>query len=417
MNATRSEALLSKPFARLLATLVACICAAASAQSIDDAGIRAGRVRSDFPAGVGTATSPLSLNYTLPTPEGCLYSADSSFAACAGRAGLPNLPDGQPVWAGGLQTREACGGSTTRIGDSWIGCIAYDTSPYFALNNPGSQYWVVIANDEPSFDHCNAGPPGLSHPIASATATPGPLYGVDMLSTSGSPNKRLRITLSLSNKDFFCSDVSQYVYTIPFLSVGAQHGRGNAGPVATISRNGSARGTIVFDAGISRLVPLGCRTGTGSICNSNSLGVHAGIYGIAHWGGVPHMLFVDFYGVGVQDYEMYAPGESKWNWPVQDSFYYPGAEVISMVAGTQLSTYCGIDLPRYTTDLARHRYAVDFGKLFACANSLGLVSPPMPAGDIALDGIHWYIEGVATLGTLANDISGAETAIFVQGFD
>lgn len=417
MIATRSAVPPKKPHAWLLAALAACLGGAATAQSIDDAGIRAGRVRSDFPAGVGTAASPLGLNFTLPTPEGCLFDAASSFAACPGRAGLPNLPNGQPVWAGALETREACGGSTTRIGDSWIGCIAYDTSPYFALNNPGSQYWVVIGNDEPSFDHCNPGPPGLSHPIASATATPGPLFGLDVLSTGGSPNKRLRITLNLANKNFFCDDVGHYVYTIPFVSVGAQHGKGNAGPVATISRSGSPRGTIVFDAGISSLAPLGCRTGTGSICNSDSLGVHAGIYGIARWGGVPHMLFVDFYGVGVQDYEMYAPGESKWNWPIQDSFYYPGAEIISMVAGMQLSTYCGIDLPRYTTNLAQHRYAVDFGKLFACADSLGLVSPPMPAGDIALDGIHWYIEGVATLGSLANDIAHAETAIFVQGFD
>jgi len=414
MIAKRSAAApLQKPLAWLL---VACA-ASAGAQSIDDAGIRAARVRSDFAAGVGTAAAPLSLTYTQSGPEGCLFPATSSFAACPGRAGLPNLPNGQPVWAGGLETREACGGSTTRVGDSWVGCTTYNSSPYFALNNPASQYWVVVANDEPSFDHCNSGPPGLSHPIASASATPGPLFGLDALSSGGTTEKRLRITLALGNKNFYCNDIGAYEYTIPFISVGAQHGRGNAGPVATISGSGSPRGTIVFDAGISSLVPLGCRNGTGGICNAGSLGVHAGIYGIASWGGVPHLLFVDFYGVGVQDYSMYAPGESKWNWPIEDSFYYPGAEVITFVAGTQLSTYCGIDLPRYTTDLAQHRYAVDFGRLFACANDLGLVSPPLPAGDIALDGIHWYIEGVATLGALGNDIAHAETAIFRHGFD
>ena len=400
-----------------LAWLLVALAGAASAQSIDDAGIRAARIRSDFAAGVGTSAAPLTLTYDRPTPEGCLFSAADSFAGCAGRAGLPNLPNGQPVWAGGVQTREACGGSTTRTGDTWVGCIAYNSSPYFALNNPASQYWVVIANDEPSFDHCNSGPPGLSHPIASATATPGPLYGFDVVSSGGSPEKHLRITLALGNKNFYCNDTGQYEYTIPFLSVGAQKGRGNTGPVATISRGGSPRGTLVFDAGISSLVPLGCRNGSGSICNSSSLGVHAGIYGIATWGGVPHMLFVDFYGLGVQDYSMYAPGTSKWNWPIEESFYYPGAEVITFVAGTQLSTYCGFDLPRYTTDFAQRHYAVDFGRLFACANSLGLVSPPMPAGNIALDGIHWYIEGVATLGALGTEISHAETAIFVQGFD
>ena len=105
MITTRSATPPRKPLAWLL--VVASFCGVASAQSIDDAGIRAGRVRSDLPSGVGTATSPLSLTYTQPAPEGCLFSASSSFAACPGRAGLPNLPNGQPVWAGGLQTREA----------------------------------------------------------------------------------------------------------------------------------------------------------------------------------------------------------------------------------------------------------------------------------------------------------------------
>lgn len=416
MFATRSAARFPKPPAWRLAALLA-LSGVAGAQSMDDAGIRAARVRSEFAAGVGTATTPLTLTYAQPTSEGCLFNASSSFAACPGRAGLPNLPNGQPVWAGGVETREACGGSATRAGDTWVGCTTYGSSPYFALNTPTSQYWVVVANDEPSFDHCNSGPPGLSHPIASATATPGPLYGIDALSSGGSPQKRLRITLALGNKNFFCTNIGAYEYTIPFLSIGAQHGRGNAGPVATISRTGSPRGTIVFDAGLSSVVPLGCRAGTEGICNSTSLGIHAGIYGIATWGGVPHMLFLDFYGVGVQDYSMYAPGESKWNWPVADSFYYPGAEVITFVAGGQLATYCGMDIPRYTTDLVQRHYAIDFGRLFACANDLGLVSPPMPAGNIALDGMHWYIEGVATLGGLGYDIAHAETAIFRHGFD
>jgi hypothetical protein len=125
---------------------------AAQAQAIRDANIVEGRARSEFEPGVGVAGHTLSLTFTQPQPEGCLWSAASSFSACPGRAGLPNLPNGSPVWAGGLQVREACGGSTTRIGDSWIGCIAYDTSPYFSVNNPASKYWVVVANDEPSFE-------------------------------------------------------------------------------------------------------------------------------------------------------------------------------------------------------------------------------------------------------------------------
>jgi hypothetical protein len=243
------------------------------------------------------------------------------------------------------------------------------------------------------------------------------MFRFDSLPPSGTPGKRLRFALNLGNKDFFCDKIGAYEYTIPFLSVGAQNGRGNTGPVGYITRQGSPRGTIVFDAGISSYQPLGCRNGTEGICYPTSLGIHAGIFAIATWNGLPHILFVDFFGLGVQDYSALAPGRSNWNWPIEESFMYPGAEIITFVAGAQLRNYCGIDLPLYTTDFAQRKYRIDFGKLFACADDLGLLTLPMPDTQIALDGVHWYIEGVGTLGELGNQFSHAETAIFVHGFD
>jgi len=41
----------------------------------------------------------------------------------------------------------------------------------------------------------------------------------------------------------------------------------------------------------------------------------------------------------------------------------------------------------------------------------------MPDGDIALDGVHWYIEGSGTQGSLGLDVSAIETAVFIDGFD
>jgi hypothetical protein len=390
---------------------------AAGAQSIQDADLRAGRVRTELPPGVGVANHPLNLTYTQPEPQGCLWNAQDAFSGCPGRAGLPNLPNGAPVWAGTLEGREACGGSTTRIGDSWIGCIAYDSSPYFALNNPGAQYWVISANDDPSFDQCNEGPPGLSHPVASANAQAPTPFKLDVLAVAGQPGKQFRVVLKMDDKNFFCSKTNQYMYSIPFLSVGAQNGRGNPGPVGYISRHGSAHGTIAFEAGLSSHQVFGCKPGTQSICSTAGSGVHAGLYALASWGGVPHLLFVDLFGEGILDDSADAPAESKWNWPVQDSFFYPGAEVLLFVAGTQLSTYCSIDLPRYTTDLAQRRYRIDFGAIFACAQRLGLLTQPMPDTDIALDGVHWYVEGVGTSGTLGFSFSHPETALFVTGFE
>ena len=408
-----------RPRARLARLLPALALAhgLAAAQSIHDAGVVEARVRTEFEPGVGTANQPLRLTYTQPGAEGCLLGAQGTFTGCPGRAGLPNLPGGAPVWGGTLQVREACGGSTTRIGDSWLGCIAYDTSPYFALNAPASTYWAISANDDPSYEQCNEGPPGLSHPIASAAVPQATPFKFDVAPIAGSRGKRLRMALSLTDKDFFCGKTGSYLYSIPFLSVGAQNGRGNPGPVGYLGKRGSPRGTIVFEGRLSSYQPIGCRAGTESICTPSYVGAHAGLYALMRLGGMPYMVFLDLYGEGVQDYSQDPPLASGWNWPVEDSFFYPGAKVLFFTAGTRLSADCGITLPRYTTDLAARRYKIDFGALLACAERRGLLAEPLPSGDIALDGVHWYVEGTATRGELGHEIAQVETALLVDGFD
>ena len=77
----------------------------------------------------------------------------------------------------------------------------------------------------------------------------------------------------------------------------------------------------------------------------------------------------------------------------------------------------GIDVARLPLTGTRVRYAIDFGKVLACADARGLAGDPMPAGDIALDGVHWYIEGSGTQGSLGLEVSAVETALFVDGFD
>ena len=405
------------PAARaLLATLFATYAANSTSQSIRDADIKAGRVRSDLPAGVGTGSHYLQLDYIEGGAEGCLWDSTGAFSGCPGRAGLPDRPGGVPVWAGTLQRSAACGGSTTRIGNSWIGCIAYDTDAYFSQNSPTDAYWVLVANDDPAFDQCNEGPPGSSHRVTAANAQPQTMFKLDVLPGTGS-RKRLRLALDLGEKDFFCPRAGAYEYSIPFLSIGAQNGRGNAGPVGTIARRGSPRGTIAFDAAISSHSTIGCASGTQTICSPASNGIHAGLYAYATWAGMPHLVFIDLYGSGVLDYSGGPPGESKWNWPVHDSFQFPGAEVLYASAGDTLQAYCGIDVPRLDLAGTHQRYAIDFGRILACFDALGLIRDPMPGGDIALDGVHWYIEASGTQGSLGIEIAHVETSLFTDGFD
>ena len=96
---------------RFLGPALAALCGIAGAQSIRDANIVAGRVRSDLPADSGTATQWLSLDYLQGGAEGCLWNSADSFSGCPGRAGAPDRPGGIPVWAGTLQRFAACGGS------------------------------------------------------------------------------------------------------------------------------------------------------------------------------------------------------------------------------------------------------------------------------------------------------------------
>ena len=74
------------PIAAALAWLLA-FGAAAHAQSIRDANVAAGRIRSDLPAGVGVGDHWLEIAYGQAGAEGCLWDSAASFSACPGRAG------------------------------------------------------------------------------------------------------------------------------------------------------------------------------------------------------------------------------------------------------------------------------------------------------------------------------------------
>ena len=152
----------------LLASLASQLVIAPAFADFQDRGMIDGAVRTDLAPGRGTANDLLTLWYFNPVPDGCAFSVLdplNGIFGCPGLSWVRNKPGGEPGWAG-LQAHPTCGASNTalgpadtRVGDSWLGCLTYPGSPYFALNNPASQYWVVVANSEPSFDQCNDGPP------------------------------------------------------------------------------------------------------------------------------------------------------------------------------------------------------------------------------------------------------------------
>jgi hypothetical protein len=403
--------------ARLLFTLLTALALAlasmAALADFQDRGMRYGKVRTDLPPGRGTGSDFLRLAYDGPLTDGCAFSVTdplNGIFGCPGLMWIRNKPGGQPGWAG-LQIHPTCGSSATAagpastgLGMSWLGCVSYPGSPYFSLNHPDSQYWVVVANSDPSFDQCNDGPPGLSHLIRDPIADARPaLYKVAMENLP-SGAKRAHLIVNAGNHPFRCErpGYKQGPHSVfPFLSLGAHAGHGQAEAVATmnLARPPGSRPQVRWTAWTLAYLPFGCDRAKGEeLCFAQ--GVHAGFYGIARWDGARHMLFVNVIGVDDLDADTQPPSRSRWNWPVQESFYYPGAEV-AMVSSAQLARLCAIVVPAQPLAVGKLQYSVDITAVFGCASSLGLFSSPMPsAGDVDLDGFHWYLESVGTRGAL-----------------
>jgi hypothetical protein len=378
-----------------------------------DRGMVAGAARTDLAPGKGTGSDLLALRYSNPAPDGCLFSVLdplNNIFGCPGLVRVRDKANGQPGWAG-LQVHPTCGSSDTAVGpaatpvgDSWLGCLSYAGSPFFSLNTPGSQYWVIVANSDPAFDQCNDGPPGLSHTIRNPIVDPKPaLYKVAMEDLP-SGARRAHLILNASNHPFRCDrpgDRQGPHPVIPFLSLGAHRGHGQAGPVTTMNRSflAGAQPRVEWVSRIWDYVPFGCDPAKGKEpCFAQ--GVTAGFYAIASWDGVKHLLFVHQLGEDQLDFNAVPPARSHWNWPVQESFYYPGAEVAAFANG-HVAASCGLNLPRLAVDGRWLQYSVDITRLFGCASDLNLFSSPMPAAqDVALDGFHWYIEAVGSSGAL-----------------
>ena len=385
-----------------------------------------GSARTEYPIGKGTGSDYLDLRFNdndLPGIEGCQFNAADAFTGCPGRAGLEDLPSGIPAWLGTVQHEEACSGDTTRIGDSWIGCLSYSQSPYFEINSPGEFYWVIGPNDDPAFDQCKPGPPNLSHPVLDFNSTEDGIYKVGMEDVLNGPSfkKRLQISINNTQHDFFCNQTGQYQNSIPFLSVGAQKERGNQQAVGLIGTdNKGAQSLLEFNIRAPHYVPFGCPIGVFDVCTINSnFGVHAGIFAIASWNNVHHMVFFDFIREGVYASQ---PNQAKglWNWPIKDSFYYPGAEIVAFASSSEINSQCDVNYTNLAlnSDIFRN-YNIDLTKLFRCAQNAGYF-PNLPSTEIEIEGVHWYIETTGLVGEIEIEIEdihmSLDDLIFQHGF-
>jgi hypothetical protein len=186
---------------------------------------------------------------------------------------------------------------------------------------------------------------------------------------------------------------SDCVSQIPWLSVGAHQGRGNATAVADINLN---LGIAVKDR-----VTFGYEVLSASV----PVGGWGGVMFMVKWGSpaITRMFQLPLYRAGVLSNS--GPERSNWNWPLQDSIFFPGAEVIIIPPEDPAvisNPACSLNIARYQQgDIGTTKnYDFRLSKVIDCAFALGKVSGTKPTGTIPVQGLHFYTENAGDSGYL-----------------
>lgn len=358
----------------------------------DDPGAGQGKVRSDLAQGTSTVR-PLTLTYDA---TGCKFpseSPDSGMFGCPGYRDAKTKANGTPGWSGNLQARVGCGGDTTFVGDTWAGCLHWSTDNFFSMNNPENTFWVTVTNTDPAYDQCNSGPPGASNPI-------GKLDGATMFKAGYAPNQFILEASAddrYKNGEWLCHGTNTPRYAAPFMSLGAEQGKGQSRPIMPLKVGQSER--LSWESRILTNRPFGCVVGTEPACSDLGAGpgggVWSGVFLNTAWGGMKRGLFLMIH---MQGHLVMVEPQRKinWSWPIADSFFYPGFE-LGYLTPKLAKDYCNIDIPAFKQDGTPTAFSLDVAGLMQCASDHGLFSQPMPQ-DAVLTGAHWFVEFTGTEG-------------------
>ena len=364
----------------------------AALYGFDDPGATQAKIRSDLPKGTSTV-KPLTLRYDS---TGCKFpseSPDSMMFGCPGYRDAKPKANGSIGWSGNLQQRFGCGGDTTISGDTWVGCLNWSTDNFFSLNNPVDTFWTTVTNTDPAYDQCNSGPPGASNPI-------GKLDGGTMFKMGTTPNRIILEASAddrLANGEWYCHGTATPRYSAPFLSVGAEQGKGQSRPIMPLQMGQTER--LSWESRILTNRPFGCVVGTEAACSDIGAGpgggVWSGIFLNSAWGGTKRGLFLMIH---MQGHLVMVEPQRKinWSWPIADSFFYPGFE-LGYMTPKLAKDLCQMDIPDFAKDGSPTAFSLDVAKLMQCASDNGFFSQPITS-DAVLTGVHWFVEFTGTEG-------------------
>jgi len=372
----------------LLALLVLALPLVASANFFDDQGLVTARVRTDYNPDVngvfnaGTSINPL----VLDASDKCLWPDNT-----------PNFTFVKYV----LDSNMMLQGVFCPQGP-----VVYSSANFFSLNggSTNSSYWVLSLNNEESFNEDpntgvpgNPGPPNQSLPRALLGAG---IMGFDAFKDTANGENFFRMHMFLMQNEIFPFINPVNVSQIPFMSIGAQMGRGNGSLITTIN-DPNAPQTLIWT---SKLWSVLSPNGAGA--TNHSLIINA------TWGSknrqMQLLLFHPGFETSYYDPETHTlvdPGQnSKWNWPAQGSFWHPGADIAFMDAEDASAACPGVSLPALITVPSEKTFSLNVRNLLLCASNNGLFDAPMPTlTPVPVTGIHW-----------ANEIAGIPPGLWVS---
>jgi hypothetical protein len=125
---------------------------------------------------------------------------------------------------------------------------------------------------------------------------------------------------------------------------------------------------------------------------------------IADWGTSPKAVQLSLFHHNYETSTSSTIGKYNWNWGIEESVYYPGAEFVA-IDTEDVNNFCGYSIPRLTTIGQEINYSIDMTALFECMDQNGMFLEPMPStADIPVTSVSWALEGTGKDGGLWVDV-------------
>ena len=299
------------------------------------------------------------------------------------------------------------------------GPIVYNQSNDFSQQGGdiSNNYWVLHVNNESSFATAsgipyNSGPPGQSL----AVVEPG-VEGIMGFSAFKECDHCLQSSniaqCNATCEDFYRAHIvlshnelnPNPIQAIPFLGINAVNQRGNNEPIVQMNADYGVENSISFDIKLYDY----------KAPENNSSAAFIYLYFTTQWQNpithemINRMLFVTLGHTPTVDLipnnsiVPKAPSQNfninqaglnlSWNWPIVESFFYPGADFAYMESEDVLN-YCGFEVNSFDmpyreegfnpdgSDAIEKSFMINVAALFKCASNHQLFDSPMPNNEV-----------------------------------